>query len=75
MGQVAFFLEILQNHSTQLIFGTPWRDSYRSETTEINELESGDTPRVSGHPKRISTGSEEVVASRRQQLFGLRLTH
>ena len=40
----------------------------RSQTTEINELESGDTPRVSGHPKRIS--SEEVTASRRQRLFG-----
>jgi len=39
----------------------------RSETTEINELESGDTPRVSGHPK--PTTSDGDAASRSWRLF------
>ena len=35
----------------------------RSETTEINELESGDNPRVSGHPKRTSSGEDTASQS------------
>ena len=52
-----------KNHSTQSIFGTPWRGSYRSKTTEINELESGDTPRVSGHPKPTTSDGDTASQS------------
>ena len=40
----------------------------RSKTTKMNERESGDSRRVSGHPKR--TISDEVTASQSRRLFG-----